>query len=101
MKPTPDPLDDLLSEWQVSGEASPSFQREVWARIASAEAEPTWSELLVRFFLRPRGWAMASAAALLLGSGLAWFETRPSRLNPHDAYVRSISPFASLHVAAH
>jgi ABC-type nitrate/sulfonate/bicarbonate transport system permease component len=101
MKTPDDPLDALLSQWQVQGEASPSFQREVWNRIATGEADPS---LLERFFinlLRPRGWLIASAAAVVVGASIAWMETTPDHLNPHDAYVRSISPFASLHVASH
>lgn len=96
-----DPLDELLSQWQVHGDAPPSFQREVWARIATNEAEPFLWEKLSSFLLRPRGWLMAGAMAAVIGAGMAWIETQPTRLSPHDAYVRSISPFASLHLASH
>lgn len=101
MKTPDDPLDALLSQWQVQGEAPPSFQREVWSRIATGEAEAGLLERFFVYLLRPRGWLLASAAAVVVGGGIAWVETNPDRLNPHDAYVRSISPFASLHVASH
>ena len=96
-----DPLDELLSQWQVHGEAPPSFQREVWARIAADEGEPSLWDRLAGFLIQPRGWLVAAAASVLIGAGVAWVETRPSRLNPHEAYVRSISPFASQHLASH
>ncbi len=99
--PEDDPLDSLLQEWQVTGETSASFQREVWARIAATQADPSWWEKLSALLLRPAGWMAVSAAAVLLGAGFGWLETRPEPVNPHEAYVRSISPFASMHLAAH
>lgn len=99
--PEEDPLDHLLQEWQVKGETSSAFQREVWARIAANQADPPWWERLSALLLRPAGWVAVSATAVLLGAGIGWLETRPEPVNPHEAYVRSISPFASLHLAAH
>ncbi|TDU71243.1 hypothetical protein EI77_02365 [Prosthecobacter fusiformis] len=96
-----DPLDELLSQWQVPGEAPPSFQREVWARIAADEADPGLWEKLSSFLIQPRGWMVAAVTSIFIGAGMAWMETRPSRLNPHEAYVHSISPFASQHLASH
>ncbi|MEN3939948.1 hypothetical protein WJU23_01540 [Prosthecobacter sp. SYSU 5D2] len=96
-----DPLDELLSQWQVHGEAQPSFQRKVWARIAAGEADPGLWDRLAAFLIQPRGWMVAAAASVLIGASVAWMETRPSGLNPHEAYVRSISPFASQHLASH
>jgi hypothetical protein len=101
MKTPDDPLDELLSQWQVPREGLPSFQREVWARIAVRETDPGVWERLADFLTQPRGWMVATAASVLIGASLAWVETRPSQLNPHEAYVRSISPFASLHLASH
>lgn len=95
-----DPLDTLLAEWQVHRETPTSFQREVWARIAANEAEPTWKERWSALLLKPSSWFAAAAVAILIGGSLAWFETRPLQLSPHDAYVRSISPFASHHFAS-
>ena len=95
-----DPLDELLTHWQVRGDTPPTFQREVWARIAAQEAEPTWKEKLCTRLLKPSSWLVASAVAILIGAGVAWLETRPLQLTPYDAYVRSISPFASHHLAA-
>lgn len=99
--PSEDPLDELLSEWQVPAGTPASFQREVWARIAAAEADPGLWERVLTFLLRPRGWMATCTAAILLGAGVAWMETRPRAISPHEAYVRSISPFASLHLASH
>lgn len=95
-----DPLDALLAQWQVRNEAPPSFQREVWAKIAAHEAEPSWQERLCALLLRPSSWLTASVAAIAIGAGIAWFETLPLQVSPHDAYVQSISPFASLHLAS-
>lgn len=96
-----DPLDELLSQWQVPGEAQPSFQRKVWARIAAGEAEPGLWDRVTAFLIQPRGWLVAATASVIVGAGVAWMETQPCRLNPHEAYVRSISPFASQHLASH
>lgn len=100
MTPIRDPLDELLSQWRLPDVPAPAFQREVWLRIAANEPGPDLVEKFFGFLFRPRGWAMAGALAVVLGAGAAWLETRPSGLSPHDAYVRSISPFASLHLAA-
>lgn len=102
MKPTDhDPLDSLLQEWQVRGEVSASSQREVWARIAAGEADPSWWEAFLLLMLRPRSLALTAAAAVALGIISALLELRAPEVNPHDAYVQSISPFASIHLASH
>lgn len=98
----PDPLDDLLSEWQVSPQPPTSLNRDIWARIALVEAEPSWWESLAAFILRPRTLAFSSLFAFGLGIGIGLLRDDPgSALDPHTAYVQSISPFASQHLATH
>lgn len=99
---TPDPLDDLLSEWQARPVPPSSMNRDIWARIALVEAEPTWWESLAALILRPRNLAFSSLLAFGLGSGIGFLWEDPgSALDPHTAYVQSISPFASQHLASH
>ncbi len=95
----PDPLDDLLSQWQVCAEPPASLPRDVWARISAGEAELSWWESLATLALRPRALAITGLAAILVGAALALIGGDPS-LDPHTAYVQSISPFASLHLAS-
>jgi hypothetical protein len=98
---TPDPLDELLSEWRVTVEPAPSLPREVWARIASDEAEPSWWDKLASVLLQPRWLVVTSAVAVIFGVVLALTEAFTPTLDPHTAYIESISPFASMHLAAH
>jgi len=98
---TPDPLDELLSQWQVRVEPPASLPREVWARISAGEAEPSWWEELASYILRPRALAVTGLAAILVGTVLALLDGRGPQMDPHTAYVQSISPFASLHLASH
>lgn len=101
MKDPDESLNQLLSEWQVRGDAPASLQREVWASVAASAAEPAWWEALLLYLLRPKSLAVTAAAAIALGVGSALLELRPPQLSPHDAYVQSISPFASVHLASH
>ena len=78
-----------------------SLQREVWASVAAGAAEPSWWEALLLVLLRPKSLALTAAVAVALGVGAALLELRPPQLSPHDAYVQSISPFASVHLASH
>lgn len=98
---TPDPLDDLLSGWRVEVEPPASLPREVWARIASDETEPTWWERLASLLLRPQWLVVTAAVAVSFGIVLALAGARAPALDPHSAYIESISPFASVHLAAH
>ena len=98
---TPDPLDELLSQWQVRAEPPASLPRDVWARISAGEAEPSWWEWMATYILRPRALAFTGLAAILAGAVLALLDGSSPRLDPHTAYVQSISPFASLHLASH
>lgn len=94
-------LDLLLSEWRVRGDVPASLQREVWASVAAGAADPGWWDSLLLALLRPRVLSLAAAAAVAVGVGWALLEPPPPPLSPHDAYVQSVSPFASVHLAAH
>jgi hypothetical protein len=96
-----EPLDELLASWRVRGEAPAGFQREVWNRISAGEADPAWWERLSAVLLRPFALGCAAAAAVATGALVAVVETLPSSQSPHDAYVQSVSPFASVHLASH
>lgn len=96
-----DPLNALLASWEVRGEAPPGFQREVWNRISAGEADLGWGERLSMILLRPFSLSCAAAAAVAIGALLAVVETLPSSQTPHDAYVQSVSPFASVHLLSH
>lgn len=98
---SPDPLDDLLSEWRVEVEPPASLPREVWARIASDESEPSWWEKLASLLLQPRWLALTAVVAVSFGVLLALTAAPSPDMDPHTAYIESISPFASMHLAAH
>jgi hypothetical protein len=97
---TPDPLDELLSQWQVCARPPASLPRDVWARISAGEAELSWWEWLAPYILRPRSLATIGLAAILVGTVLALIDASGPQMDPHTAYVQSISPFASLHLAS-
>lgn len=90
---TDDPLDQLLSEWQVRAEVPPEFRREVWQTISCKGAEPTWIDRVSWWLLQPRQKIVALAAAVAVGVGLDYLLPGPDAIAPHDAYVMSISPF--------
>ncbi|MBL9179387.1 MAG: hypothetical protein JNM65_15090 [Verrucomicrobiaceae bacterium] len=92
----PDPLDHLLAQWQPHVETPPDFRREVWRRIAVENRDPGWVERLASWLLRPKREAVVFTAAVVLA--IAWGITHPQEpVDPHDAYVMSISPFDSGH----
>jgi hypothetical protein len=93
----PDPLDDLLAQWQVQSETPPDFRREVWRRIASETHASGWVERFAWWLLRPKREVVILSIAVALA--VAWGLTHPpEELNPHDAYVMSISPFDPNHL---
>lgn len=96
-----DPLGSLLASWEVPGEAPAGFQREVWNRISAGEADLAWWERASLLLLRPLSLSCAAAAAVAVGALVAVVETLPPSQTPHDAYVQSVSPFASVHLASH
>ena len=93
----PDPLDDLLAQWQVQAETPPDFRREVWRRIASETRDPGWVERFAWWLLRPK--REVGILAIAIAMAVVWGLTHPpEELNPHDAYVMSISPFDPNHL---
>ncbi len=96
-----DQLDVLLASWQVEGEVPVRFQREVWNRISSRDGALAWWEELSIRFLKPWNLGFAALAAVIIGSLWAVVQTQPSAQTPHDAYVQSVSPFVSVHLASH
>ncbi len=99
MKPEdPDPLDDLLAQWQLQDEPPPDFRREVWRRIALETREPKWIERVAWWLLRPKREVLVLATAVIFA--VAWGITHPPgyELTPQDVYVMSISPFDQNHL---
>jgi hypothetical protein len=72
----------------------------VWAHIGANDAHPTWWEKLAFILLRPQAIAATVVASAAVGSGLAIVIKPAAPVDAHAAYVQSISPFASVHLAA-
>lgn len=97
-KDNPDLLDDLLAEWQPQVETPPDFRREVWRRIAAETINPGLIERFSWWLLQPKREIVVMTAAVFLA--VVWGITHPPQaLNPHDAYLTSISPFDSNHLS--
>lgn len=99
---TDDPLNELLSQWQVRAEPAASFRRNVWQRIeADGAAEPGFWESLAVVFMKPAVLSASFAVALTFGGLISWSTAQSShRMNPRESYVRSIDPFDSTHLLA-
>ena len=99
---TDDPLDELLSQWQVLAEPAASFRRDVWQRIETGgAAEPGFWESLAAIFMKPTVLSASFAVALVFGGLISWSTAQSSnRMNPRDSYLRSIDPFDSAHLLA-
>jgi hypothetical protein len=97
----PDPLNDLLAQWQLAVEPPPDFRREVWRRIAAESREPGWVERFAWWLLRPQREAVI--LAIVVAGAVAWGLSHPpsAEFSPHDAYVMSISPFDPSHLGGH
>lgn len=92
-----DPLDDLLAQWQPQIIPPPGFQRELWRRIAAETPQAPWIERFAWWLLRPKQTIAVITASVAVA--VVWGLTHPPEpLNPHDAYVMSISPFDSNHL---
>ncbi len=97
----PDPLDRILSQWTVAGEPPGTLPHDVWVRISAGQGEPSWWETLAAAVLRPRAIGFTGLAAVAAGCVLALLRPAEPPLDPHTAYVQSVSPFASVHLASH
>jgi hypothetical protein len=103
MSPQQDPLDPLLERWgRLAPEQPESVGREVWRRIADADAETsapratTWWWSIEAAFRRPAFAAAFIVACTVFGLFLAEF--RLSRLHAdrsarlQDSYLQLINP---------
>ncbi len=79
----PDHFDQLLHSWTETPAPSGCLTAPVWQRIEARGMRLPWSERTVDFlreldlrFARPQAMAALAAVALLLGFGVAAFETR-------------------------
>jgi hypothetical protein len=91
-------IDALLADWHSSIEIPQGFRREVWRRVELEE--PCRNGLFERlswWLLRPLREVVV--LVLVIVTALIWGLTHPDlpRCSPHDAYLRSISPFAPEH----
>lgn len=95
-------LDQLLQATSANVPLPTGFQREVWSRIETADADalkPRISRFIERFlgyFALPPV-AVATCTAMVLAG--AWFGLQSKDAAPVDklAYIESISPFAHTH----
>lgn len=93
-------LDQLIRQSTPKPEFETSFQREIWARIASAGHEGksvpvAWLESALAFLSRPAPAFATAVIMLLLGAGLGrGVPDRESRAASRDAYLVSINPLA-------
>ena len=92
-------LNELLRQSREEAELPPSFQREVWQKIAAVKAREEarwgWIRPLLDWFTRPlaaaAAWALALMAGLLLGNLKAQSPTSEARA---AAYAHFINPLA-------
>lgn len=91
-------LDQLIRQSTPKPEFEPSFQREIWARIAIAgqagkSGPAAWLESAFAFLSRPAPAFATAAVMLLLGAGLGrGVPGAGSRAASRDAYLVSINP---------
>jgi hypothetical protein len=91
-------LDELLAQWQVRRHTPPGFQQQVRHRLQSLSNRSPWLEHLF-ILLRPPVFASVAALAIVSGCVMAWWQEPDGGISAHDAYVQSVSPFASVHLA--
>lgn len=104
---TDNELDQLIRQAQPTPEIPASFQREVWARIATAQ-KASWierwrqvGESILNVVVQPAPAVAIVMSMLLLGTGLGRLTTGNYR--PADAriaYISSITPLAAVHPAS-
>jgi hypothetical protein len=102
MAPSPDPLDPLLDRWRSAREPAPLPQlltRDVWRRIAAAEASPIEPGLIARIeaaFRRPSFAFTFIAACTLFGLFLAEIRVSQQQAQRNvqlaHAYIQLIDP---------
>lgn len=97
MKNKSDPLDALLSSWQVAPETPADFQRQVWHRIAADQEALPWTSRVLAWWMQPRRLALSAAAALALGSLLGLMDAHSHQKQAREAYFTAINPLDSHH----
>jgi len=97
MKNDSDPLDALLSSWEVEAEAPPDFQRHVWHRIATDQEALPWTSRLLAWWMMPRRLALSAVAALTLGCVLGLMDAHSHQKQAREAYFTAINPLDSHH----
>jgi hypothetical protein len=91
-------LEGLLRQSKPTVKMPPTFQTEVWRRIAMAEEASLWSRV-ARWLEMPLGWAAkplgaVALCALTVGGGLLLGGREKSRRpDGRVAYLESVSPF--------
>ena len=95
-------IDALLRQSKPAVEMPPTFQAEVWRRIAVAEESSLgrkvggWLEMLLSWVGRPLG--AAALCALTVGGGLLLGgRVKPQGSDGRVAYLESVSPFVATH----
>lgn len=99
-------LHDLIRQTQPKLDFQPSFQREIWARIAVAENQ-SWSaqwrrlsESLFRWIAQPAPALAAVTTMLILGVGLGRMITPDNNhAAMRTAYLASINPASAAHAS--
>lgn len=101
-----DELKELIRQASSPPAFPPSFQREVWQRIALSESR-SWQSSAGRYLSGMFAWLMKPAAAattvalmLVAGAGLGKLvSARELETSSRAAYVASINPILSAHGA--
>lgn len=94
---TPDPLDDLLSTWQVEARTTADFQRQVWHRIAADQEALPWPTRLLSWWFQPRRLLLSAVAAIAFGGLLGFIEAGVHQTEARAAYFSAIDPLDSKH----
>ncbi|MEN9284815.1 MAG: hypothetical protein RLZZ179_2308 [Verrucomicrobiota bacterium] len=95
-------LDGLLRQSKLHVEMPPTFQAEVWRRIAMAEEASLWRRV-AHWLEMPLGWvakplgAVALCALTVAGGLLLGGREKSRRPDGRVAYLESVSPFVVMH----
>lgn len=92
-----DPLDDLLTTWQVEASPPADFQRQVWHRIAADQEALPWATRLFAWWFQPRRLLISASAAIVLGGVFGFIEARVHQMDARAAYFSAINPLDGQH----
>ncbi|RBP38606.1 hypothetical protein DES53_111125 [Roseimicrobium gellanilyticum] len=93
-------LNQMLHSWKVEAELPPSFQRDVWRKIETAQANTSvfanWLTSFLNWLAKPL--PAVATCALTLGAGLVvgGLVGRDQSVSKPAAYAYSIDPLAQL-----